>query len=136
MGHQLRFAELARLETQRLARAANVPGQHVARKVSGYPVEGLITGADLSADGNTLILCGYSSLIHPFIYLCIDSAGKAFENADFFGGSHKRLSLALPYHQVEGIAIKSEDEIYISNEFLRLGSLVQIRQQVHRFQLD
>ena len=113
-----------------------VPGQHIARKVSSYPIEGLITGADLSADGNTLILCGYSSLIQPFLYVLRDPFGKGFENGDLFGGSRERLPLALPYHQVEGVAIKSAEEIFISNEYLRLGTLIQIRQQVHRLQLD
>ena len=112
------------------------PGNHLARKVSSYPVEGLITGADISADGSMIILCGYSSLIQPFLYVLRDPSGKAFEKGDMFGGSHKRVPLALPYFQVEGIAIKSEEEVFISNEFLRLGSLIQVRQQVHRLQLD
>jgi len=112
------------------------PGNHVARKVSSYPVEGLITGADISTDGAMIILCGYSSLIQPFLYVLRDLSGKGFEKEDLFGGIHQRIPLALPYFQVEGIAIKSEEEIYISNEFLRLGSLIQVRQQVHRLQLD
>ncbi len=111
-------------------------GNHVARKVSSYPVEGLITGADISADGSMIILCGYSSLIQPFLYVMKDPSGKGFEKEDLFGGSLQRIPLALPYFQVEGIAIKNEKDIFISNEYLRLGSLVQVRQQVHRLQLD
>lgn len=98
------------------------PGSHLARKVSSYPVEGLITGADITADGSMIILCGYSSMIQPFLVVLRDLSGE----------SHKRVPLALPYFQVEGIAIKSAEEIFISNEFLRLGSLVQVRQQLHR----
>ncbi len=109
------------------------PGQHVARKVSACQVDGLITGADISADGNMLILCGYSALIQPFFYVLVDPSGRGFENGDLFGGSVKRIPLALPYHQVEGIAIKSAEEIFFSNEYLRLGSWIEVPQQVHLF---
>jgi len=108
-----------------------IPGHHVARKVSHKRIEGLITGADISADGNTIILCGYTSVMHPFIYILKDPLEKGFEDDDLFGGTRRRINLSLPSHQVEGIAIKSADEIFISNEYIRLGSWIEIPQQIH-----
>ncbi len=109
------------------------PGQHVAQKVSAYQVDGLITGADISADGNMIILSGYTSLIQPFLYILSDPSGKGFKERDLFEGKLERKALALPYHQVEGIAIKSKEEIYISNEYLRLGNIIELSQQLHLF---
>ncbi len=108
-----------------------IPGHHVARKVSHKQIEGLITGADISADGNTIILCGYTSVMYPFIYILKDPLEKGFEADDLFGGTRRRINLSLPSHQVEGIAIKSADEIFISNEYLKLGSWIEIPQQIH-----
>ena len=82
------------------------PGHHVARKVASYQVDGLITGADVSADGSRIILCGYTALIQPFLYILEDPSG----------GSLQRIPLNLPYHQVEGIAIKSANEVFLTNE--------------------
>jgi len=113
-----------------------VPGKHIAKKISSYPVEGLITGADISSDGNTIILCGYNALIQPFFCLFTDPSGKGFENGNLFGEHFEKISLSLPYHQVEGIAIKSHEEIYISNEYLKMGKLIQIPQQLHKLQLN
>jgi len=110
------------------------PGFHKARKVSEYPVVGLITGADISANGNTVILSGYNSLIQPFLYLLRDPSGKGFENEDLFRGSHQKIPISLPSHQVEGIAIKSAKEIFISNEYLRVGSWIKVLQQLHSLQ--
>jgi hypothetical protein len=112
------------------------PGQHVAQKISSYPVEGLITGADLSADRNTLVLCGYNALIQPFFCLFRDLSGKGIEDGDLFGESYEKIRLALPYHQVEGVAIKNSGEIYISNEYLKLGNLIQVPQQMHMMRID
>lgn len=103
----------------------NSPGKHLARKVRSYPVEGLITGADVSYDGNSLILCGYSTLIQPFLYILEDESSKAL----------KRIPLALPYNQVEGVAIKSKNEVYISNEYFRAGSLITVPQKLHLLKL-
>ena len=108
------------------------PGHHVARKVSACQVDGLITGADISADGSMIILCGYNALIQPFLYILKDPSGNGFEDGKLFEAC-QRIPLALPYHQVEGIAIKSAKEIYISNEYLSLGSWIKVPQQLHGF---
>jgi len=102
------------------------PGHHIASKISEIPVEGLITGADNSTDEDKVILCGYNSLIQPFICVLEDPAGPAF----------KKILLSLPSHQVEGIAIKSEKEIYLSNEYLRLGRFLEVTQQVHLLEME
>lgn len=107
------------------------PGHHKASRLTSYPVEGLITGADISSDENTLILSGYNSLIQPFIYLLNDISDKKFDSGNFFGGTHQKIPLALPSHQVEGIAIKNAEEIYLTNEYLKLGSWIEVQQQLH-----
>lgn len=101
------------------------PGHHTARMINSYPLTGLITGADISADGNTIFLSGYTTVIHPFIYLLPDLGGAE-------GRKHQ---IGLPYHQVEGIAIKNTKEIYISNEYFSFASWIQVPQQIHKLEL-
>lgn len=96
-----------------------IPGRHVARAGQKMQIGGLITGADLSANGNTLILCGYNTLMHPFLVRVTDSGSDV-------------IPLALSFHQVEGIAVGNDLDIYLSNERFQMGSLINTPPALHR----
>ncbi|MBN3583099.1 hypothetical protein JYB64_11935 [Algoriphagus aestuarii] len=86
--------------------------------------KGLITGADISADGKEIILLGYDNSglnSQSFIWLLSDFTGTGF----FAGKKRKTVlgSLAIT-SQTEGIVFKNEKELVISGERIPLGGLV------------
>ncbi len=87
-----------------------LPGHYTANMITEFPVMGLVTGADISADGNTIILIGYNTVIQPFLYIFSDLSGRGFEGMDLSGGSHQKKIILLPHHQAEGIAFKNTEE--------------------------
>ena len=99
---------------------ANTPGTQVAAPVETFDVMGLITGADISAN-NEIVLIGYQqNLINLFMYLLYDYSGD-----NFFSGNKRRLSLgssidlgnrANDKGQIEGVAFTSSGNGYISSE--------------------
>jgi hypothetical protein len=88
-----------------------VPGTYIAKLNSTYNVGGLITGATLLPSGKLIALSGYSTALQPFIYLLYD-----FKDTDYFSGNKRKISVSLPFHQVEGIATSDGLKYYISNE--------------------
>jgi hypothetical protein len=98
------------------------PGTHVAKYKSTYNVQGLITGAVYKETENLIALSGYSVSLQPFIYLLYD-----FRNHNFFTGNKRKISLSLPFHQVEGIATTEGLKYYLTNEkfFQQPISIVQ-----------
>jgi len=98
------------------------PGTHVAKYKSTYNVQGLITGAVYKETENLIALSGYSVSLQPFIYLLYD-----FRNHNFFTGNKRKISLSLPFHQVEGIATTDGLKYYLTNEkfFQQPISIVQ-----------
>lgn len=87
------------------------PGTYEAQNVSGYNVNGLITGATYLEDKRLIVLSGYSILLQPFLFLLYD-----FQNYDFFEGNKRKVTLDLPFHQVEGIATENGFDYFVSNE--------------------
>ena len=87
------------------------PGSYVAKLKSTFDVQGLITGATYLESKKLLVLCGYSKLLQPFIYLLYN-----FSGTDFFSGNKRKADVSLPFHQVEGIATTDGLKYYISNE--------------------
>jgi hypothetical protein len=108
-----------------------IPGTYKAQLKSEYDVEGLITGATWLPSEKLVVLTGYSSTLYPFLYLLYD-----FNGTNFFGGNKRKVELALPYHQVEGISTADGLKYYISNEYLSYQSLLTIPQQLHVLHLD
>ena len=102
-----------------------IPGTYVAGYLSNYNVQGLITGATYLKSERLIVLCGYSDLLQPFLLLLYD-----FNNHNFFSGNKRKLSLNLPFHQVEGIATNDGLRYYISNEYF-MHSLVTTDQKLH-----
>jgi hypothetical protein len=87
------------------------PGTYSAKLKSTYNVNGLITGSVYLEEKNLVALCGYSKLLQPFIYLLYD-----FKQNDFFGGNKRKIDIALPFHQIEGITSANGNLFYLSNE--------------------
>jgi hypothetical protein len=107
-----------------------IPGNYRAVKKVTYLVDGLITGADMTKNENRniLLLCGYSKLLQPFIYLCYD-----FEQTHFFEGCVKKIAIKLNFHQIEGISLTPEGNVYMTNEYFKKG--IQTPAKLHYFNL-
>ncbi len=106
------------------------PGTYIAKWKSTFDVEGLITGATYVESKKLLVLCGYSKLLQPFIYLLYD-----FNRTDFFSGNKRKIDVSLPFHQVEGITTSSGLKYYISNEkFTRWP--INTKQELHILDLS
>jgi len=104
------------------------PGTHIAQLRTTLSVQGLITGATYLADKRLVVLCGYSKLLQPFLYLLYD-----FNNHDFSKGNKRRIDINLPFHQVEGIATENGLKYYISNEKL---DALNVPQKLHTLNLS
>ncbi|HPB24477.1 MAG TPA: T9SS type A sorting domain-containing protein [Bacteroidales bacterium] len=102
------------------------PGTFTATLKSTFNADGLITGATYLQDKKLLVLCGYSSTLAPFTWLFYD-----FKGYDFFGGNKRKISLALPIHQIEGIATSNGLLYYFSNEYFARYKVFTCEQKLH-----
>ncbi len=107
------------------------PGTYVAKLKTTYDVQGLITGAVMLQPENLVALCGYSNSLQPFVYLLYD-----YNGSDFFGGNKRKITISLPYHQVEGIATTNGLKFYISNEYFSYPPFITIPQKLHILDLS
>ncbi len=112
-------------------RLPKIPGNHTALKKASYNVEGLITGATYLETEQLIALCGYTSLLQPFLYLLYDYRGR-----DFFSGNKRRITISLPFHQIEGIATQNGLRYYLSNESFSLQQITNNAQKLHIFDLS
>jgi hypothetical protein len=110
---------------------SKTPGIHVANLKSILDVKGLITGAVYLESKRLIVLSGYSSLLEPFVYLLYD-----FNGSDYFAGNKRKISISLPYHQIEGITTTNGLKYYISNEYFTFPPNISIPQQLHVFDLN
>lgn len=109
----------------------NQSGTHVARLKHTINTKGLVTGATYLESKKTIVLCGYSRLGKPFLYLLYD-----FKNTDFLSGNKRRIKLKLPFHQIEGIATHDGLHYYLTNEALVRKPILYVPQQLHYFDLS
>ncbi|MFN8359524.1 MAG: T9SS type A sorting domain-containing protein [Candidatus Kapaibacterium sp.] len=107
-----------------------IPGNHTAQLQFTLPVDGLITGATYREADRLIALCGYSTLLQPFLYLLYDFTGM-----DFTTGNKRKLSLGLPFHQIEGIATHDGLTYYLTNEYFSKPPFVTTPQKLHRLDL-
>jgi hypothetical protein len=110
---------------------SKTPGIHVAKFKSTLDVQGLITGAVYLEPKRLIALCGYNSLLEPFIYLLYD-----FNGSNYFGGNKRKIMISLPYHQIEGITTTNGLKYFLSNEYFTLPPLINISQKLHIFDLN
>lgn len=108
-----------------------VPGKYVAKLKTTFDINGLVTGATYLEDEKIIVLCGYSKLQMPFLYLLYD-----FKNTDFFSGNKRKIKLQLPFRQVEGIAHKKNLEFYITNEEFHQWPILNHRPKIHKLDLS
>lgn len=109
---------------------SKTPGTYVANLVTTIDVSGLITGATLRENSRLITLCGYSNLLQPFVFLIYD-----YNVNDFSTANKRKIKLALPFHQIEGISTNDGLEYNLSNEsFIRLP-FVNNSQKLHKFSL-
>lgn len=64
-----------------------IPGKYSAKLKETLDVSGLITGATLLASGKGIVLCGYSGMLQPFLYLLYD-----YKNNDFWLEINEKLN--------------------------------------------
>jgi hypothetical protein len=107
-----------------------IPGKHIAKLKETLDVKGLITGATLVASGKGIVLCGYSEMLQPFLYLLYD-----YKNNDFSAGNKRKIKLSLPFHQIEGIESLDGKLFYLTNEAFIRKPFVNIPQQMHSLDL-
>ena len=93
------------------------PGFYSIPVRHSFNAQGLITSADISADG-TILLLGYTEVGFNFMWLLFDYPGS-----EFFSGNKRRIELGsgLTNSQTEAIAFKEGFAGYISSEQFDLG---------------
>ncbi|KRD61886.1 hypothetical protein ASE40_10230 [Flavobacterium sp. Root935] len=109
----------------------NQTGSQVAKLKATFDTKGLVTGATYVANKNLIVLCGYTKVGKPFLYLLYD-----FKNQDFLSGNKRRIDLKLPFHQIEGIATKDGLHYFITNESLVRKPVINVKQQIHYLDLS
>jgi len=108
-----------------------VPGTYTANLKTSFDVDGMVTGAVYLQPQRLVALCGYSPLLEPFIYLLYD-----FQRSAFFSGNKRKITISLPFHQVEGITSPNGLRYYLSNEQFSQPPLVAIPQKLHILDLS
>lgn len=106
-----------------------IPDTHVAERRDSCKVQGLVTGATLFEDENLLVLCGYSTLLQPFIYLLYDYNGD-----NFFSGNKRKININLLGSQIEAIASSNAIDYYLTNEKFTYSSIT-INATMHKIDL-
>jgi hypothetical protein len=92
-------------------RLPKTPGTHVAKLKEKLNVEGLITGATARPQNKGIVLCGYSSLMQPFVFLLYD-----YKDNNFLNGNKRKIKLPLLFHQTEAITTEDGFLFYLTNE--------------------
>jgi hypothetical protein len=109
----------------------NLSGNHIAQLKETINTNGLVTGATYLEAKKLIVLCGYSKLGKPFLYLLYD-----FKDHDFSSGNKRKIDLKLPFHQIEGVATKDGLHYYVTNENLVRKPILNVPQQIHYFDLS
>ena len=113
-------------------RLPKTAGSYTAKFKVNYDVGGLITGATYLEDKKLLVLCGYSSMVKPFLYLLYD-----FKDHDFFSGNKRKIPLSgMSFNQTEGIATSNGTDYFITNEKLVQQPFVNVSQKLHHLDLS
>ncbi len=105
------------------------PGTYIAQKRGMLDIGGLITGATAVEDKRLIVLCGYTRILQPFLYLLYDYPGTAFTE-----GNKRKVGLSIPFHQIEGIATQDGLTAFCTNEKL-VQSFLEVNQAMHRISL-
>lgn len=94
-------------------------GSYSARLSGDLFANGLVTGASFNPKDSVIMLCGYTKVLTPFLWLLWD-----FRDKEVFSGNKRRINLNLPLHQVEGVTWNSDSDYFITNEaFTQVGNV-------------
>lgn len=107
------------------------PGNHIARKISTFDIQGLVSGATSLEHERLVVLSCYTGLIQPFLCILYDYRGN-----DLLSGNKRRINLSLPFHQVEGVATTDGYKYFVSNESYSLPSEGIFPQKLHLVSLE
>jgi len=107
------------------------PGMHSAILRESFNIQGLITGATFLEDKKLIALCGYSTLLQPFVYLLYD-----YDSNGFFSGNKRKIEVTLSLHQVEGIATSNGLKYYLTNDIFAPGGNIITPQKFHILDLS
>lgn len=106
-------------------------GIHIAKFKETINIKGLITGATVLPSNKSIVLCGYSKTLKPFVYLLFDC-----KNNDFSTGNKRKIKLKLRFHQIEGIATEDGKLFYLTNEAIIRKPIVNVPQKLHKIDLS
>ncbi|NER14040.1 T9SS type A sorting domain-containing protein [Leptobacterium flavescens] len=89
------------------------PGDHIARNLGDFDIQGLVTGATYNPDTQLLYICGYSPTLLPFI-----SRSSGLTTNNIFAGTQIKTNISeeIGFAQIEGIAGISSDRYMFSSE--------------------
>ena len=107
------------------------PGTYRAQLKGTLDVQGLITGATVLPTEKGIVMCGYSKMLQPFLYLLYD-----YKNNDFSTGNQRKIKIVLPFHQIEGIATENGSLFYLTNEATVKKPFVNTPPQIHSIDLS
>ena len=69
-------------------------------------------------------------MLQPFLYCLYD-----FNASGFFSGNKRKMSLSMPFHQVEGIATSNGLKYYLTNEYISQPPFLTILPKLHTIDL-
>jgi len=110
--------------TTDLYKLTTTPGIQVAEYVSTFDVGMLVSGADISPDGKTLSLIGYSKYLNPMVVLF--SKDKDGEFQDFKHITFQKTPIA----QIEGVSFETNNRLLISSEHFKY-SVYELKQMMY-----
>ena len=112
--HLLIFSKNRGNQKTKIYKISKNVGTHTAKKINTIDINGQVTGATYNHKENSIVLCGYSSSLSPFLIFLdnFDIKSKSFvkvDVSDYVGAMS----------QIEGISYSINDEILLSRERFR-----------------
>ena len=95
----------------RLYELSTTAGKQIARYKDNFNVQGLITDASINKELDILLLSSYSKILSVDVWTFAN-----FNQANFFKGSSKKLTLNSLNAQIEGITFIDNYKAYLSSE--------------------
>lgn len=88
-----------------------IPGNHTARRLDTYAINGLVTAATYNKATKILYVLGYNSLLGSFVYRITGATTTAI-----FAGEVEELATDIGFSQTEGITFIGDNDYLISSE--------------------
>ncbi len=96
----------------RLYELDNTTGTNIANYQSSFDIQGLVTGASINPENDTLVLTTYSDTLDSNIWLFSN-----YNNNNFFEGEATKIPLETPLTaQIEGVTFVDAHKVYLSSE--------------------